>query len=630
MLVAFAAMSLTSLASGGLLVLLKPVVEGFIGERGAFHALAAPAVEQPARLASAGQEGPPVLTRWQAWKRGVRDALLGIGPVRALVGYVGPGPDQIKHVAILVLAVIAPLWVITAFLETYCTGRVLWSVMGDLRVTVFEKLSRMPLGYFASRRAGDLISRLTNDITTTRSTAQMVFSDILKDPLQLLVFLAIAVYFSWQLTLIVLLALPPLMLLMQRYGGRIQKYGRQSLEKIGDITDAISQMLTGIRVVKAFGMEQEENAEFRQRNRDQLRRAFKLVRSRAWAESLPQLIIAVSIGIILLVGNYLLTRGVVTLGNLAPFLGAILVMPRCVKGIVKNYSKLRSEMGALDRIFEMLDEQPGLQDLPGARELGGVRQGVRFNHVWFAYEDEQYVLRDIELSVPCGTVCAIVGETGAGKSTMLDLIPRFYDPPRGSVEIDGMDVRQIRRESLLRQIAIVSQHPFLFNRSVVENIRYGRRDAAEEQVVAAARAAHIHDFIQSLPEGYNTLAGEQGGRLSGGQRQCVTIARALLKDAPILILDEATSNLDSESERLVQKALGNLMAGRTVFVIAHRLSTVRFADVIVVLKAGRIVEQGTHEELLRRGEEYAKLYRIQFSEAEQSAASAARSGAEPP
>jgi subfamily B ATP-binding cassette protein MsbA len=198
------------------------------------------------------------------------------------------------------------------------------------------------------------------------------------------------------------------------------------------------------------------------------------------------------------------------------------------------------------------------------------------------------------------------------------------------VEIDGVDVRQIRRESLLRQIAIVSQHPFLFNRSVVENIRYGRRDAAEEQVVAAARAAHIHDFIQSLPEGYNTLAGEQGGRLSGGQRQCVTIARALLKDAPILILDEATSNLDSESERLVQKALGNLMAGRTVFVIAHRLSTVRFADVIVVLKAGRIVEQGTHEELLRRGEEYAKLYRIQFSEAEQSAASAARSGAEPP
>ncbi len=628
MVVAFGAMTLTSLAGGGLLVLLKPVVEGFIGEQRPSYVQAPSAVAQAGRADAGRQEGAPALTRWQAWRRGVREAVLSSRPIRALVDYVGPGPDQIKHVAILILAVIAPLWVITAFLETYCTGRVLWNVMADLRVAVFEKLSRMPLGYFASRRTGDLISRLTNDVTTTRSAAQMIFSDVLKDPLQLLVFLAIAIYFSWQLTLIVLLALPPLMLLMQRYGERIQRYGRQSLEKIGDITDSISQMLTGIRVVKAFGMEEEENAEFRQRNREQLRRAFKLVRSRSWAESLPQLIIAVSIGIILLVGHYFLSQGVVTLGNIAPFLGAIMVMPRCVKGIVKTYGKLRSEMGALDRIFEMLDEEPQMQDLPDARQLDGVRHGVRFNHVWFAYEDEQYVLRDVELYVPCGTVCAIVGETGAGKSTMLDLIPRFYDPARGSVEIDGVDVRHIKRDSLLRQVAIVSQHPFLFNRSVVENIRYGRRDATHQQVIAAARAGHIHDFIETLPQGYDTLVGEQGGRLSGGQRQCVTIARALLKDAPLLILDEATSSLDSESERLVQGALGNLMAGRTVFVIAHRLSTVRFADVIVVLKAGRIVEQGTHEELLRRGGEYAKLYRIQFSELEQSAAAAAGAGTE--
>jgi subfamily B ATP-binding cassette protein MsbA len=241
-----------------------------------------------------------------------------------------------------------------------------------------------------------------------------------------------------------------------------------------------------------------------------------------------------------------------------------------------------------------------------------VAKGIRFDHVWFAY-DETPVLTDISLFVPCGKTYAVVGATGAGKSTMLDLIPRFYDTARGSVTIDGLDVRKIKRQSLMQQIAIVGQQPFLFNRSIAENIRYGRPDATDDEVAAAARAANIHDFIRSLPEGYQTAAGEAGDRLSGGQRQCITIARAILKNAPILILDEATSSLDAESEMLVQRALENLMADRTTLVIAHRLSTVRHADRIVVLNDGCIVEDGTHEELRNAEGEYCRLYRLQFA-----------------
>jgi subfamily B ATP-binding cassette protein MsbA len=430
----------------------------------------------------------------------------------------------------------------------------------------------------------------------------------------LVLFLGLAVLKSWQMTLVAAAVSPLIILAMRRFGGRIRRHARKTLERLADVTDSVAQMLSGIRVVKAFNMEAAEQEAFRDRNRQQVRRALKLVRSEAWAGVVPQFV-AVSLAgaLALLMADYLHRRGELELGQMAICVISLSLVASRLKRIVKAYNDLQQSTASVDRVFELIDTEPEIADSPGAVELEGVKEGVRFEDVHFAYDAEP-VLKGIDLFVPCGQTYAIVGETGAGKSTMLDLIPRFYDPQQGAVKVDGLDLRDVARQSLMRQVAIVGQHPFLFNRPIAENIRYGKPDAADEEVIAAARAANIHEFITSLPEGYQTLAGEAGDRFSGGQRQCITIARALLKNAPILILDEATSSLDAQSERLVQDALENLMANRTTFVIAHRLSTVRHADQIVVLRDGRIVERGKHEELLALGGEYDRLYRLQFSD----------------
>jgi len=578
-------------------------------------AAAAPA--EGVRAAPSSRSGA-LLERIDEARSRIKAWLLNAGPVRRLREWLWPGAD-LKRVVLVLLVVVGPLFLVAGFLQEYAQGRVVWSVLADLRMAVFDRLSTLSLGYFSGQRTGELVSRLTNDIARSQTALKIIFGKLVLQPLMLVFFLAGAIWMSPVLTVVVVITMPVLALVMWRFGSRIRRYATKTLEKLADVTDSVTQMLAGMRVVKAFNMEAAEREEFRERNRAQVRRAFKLVRVNALASLAPEFFLGVVVtSVMLLVADHLVAAGRLSLADVLAFGAYLGLVAGRVKRIVKAYNDLQGSMAGVNRIFELIDLEPDIADSPDAIDIDGVREGVGFDHVWFAY-DEQPVLKDITLFVPCGKVYAIVGETGAGKSTMLDLIPRFYDPQRGRVTIDGFDVRRITRSSLMRQIAIVSQHPFLFNRSIAENIRYGRPDATDEEVRRAAKAANIHEFIISLPDGYETMAGEAGQRFSGGQRQCITIARAILKDAPILILDEATSSLDAESEMLVQTALRNLMENRTTFVIAHRLSTVRNADCIVVLKDGRIVEQGTHADLLQRGGEYQRLYRLQFGSFESDA-----------
>jgi subfamily B ATP-binding cassette protein MsbA len=396
------------------------------------------------------------------------------------------------------------------------------------------------------------------------------------------------------------------------FGRKIKKYGSKSLMHLGELTDAMREMFSGIRIVKSFKMEDEEIVEFKNLNSRFFKRMMQTVKAKALNTSTTEFIYSLGLAAIIIVGGYVITANKISPGSLGGFVTvtAFLILP-AVKKLAKSYAKLQESLAGACRVFELLDQHPSVTDNPDAIELKKIEKTVSFKNVNFAY-DSIPVLKDINLTVEKGQIIAIVGESGAGKSTMLDLVPRFYDPLSGAVEIDGTDIRLIKRDSLLEHIAIVSQQTFLFNRSFKDNILCGRRDASLEEIEDAAKAANIHDFITSLPDGYDALVGEQGVKLSGGQRQRVTIARAILKNAPILILDEATSSLDSESEMLVQEALDHLMEGKTTFVIAHRLSTIRHADRILVLKDGYLVETGTHDELIEKEGEYKKLYRIQF------------------
>jgi len=609
------AMMVYTATYGGFLVLVNPIINGVQGA----SQEAGGQVADPARSLTEDETpegGKPGL------RQNVERSIRGVAR-RTFI----PDPEQFRspatakrvlvNIAVVMGLFLAPLLGFSAFLQLYLRSRVQWLIIGDIREQVFSRLVVQPLTFFDRHRVGDLISRMTTDITVSQVALQFLFGEIILGPMKILAGLGVAVYTSWQLSLICFLGLPVIVIVLKHFGGKIHRNALKSLQKIGDLTDTMNQMLGGIRVVKAFQLEKAEQEEFARENRKQLRQAFRLVKNRALAAGIPEFLYAAGAAVIIFIGTRLLGKGNFTLSEMGTFAGAAVFISQPIRQLAKGYSRLQEALAASDRLFDLIDLHTQEIEAPDAVAIDGVSREITFDKICFAYEGEQHVLEDISFTAPAGKVIAIIGETGAGKSTLLDLIPRFHDPDRGSIRIDGNDTREIKRKSLIAQVAVVGQSPFLFNRSILSNIRYGRLDATAAEIENAAVLAGIHDFVVSLPQGYDTAVGERGSYLSGGQRQCITIARAILKNAPILILDEATSNLDASSEQLVHRALSNLMKGRTTFVIAHRLNTVRRADLIVVLKNGRVVEQGRHDELIRLKGEYHRLYTIQFQPEEE-------------
>jgi len=502
----------------------------------------------------------------------------------------------------------------TGFLKDYLSRKVYLQIAADIRQDIFNHLSRQSVAFFDRHKSGDMVSRFLNDAGTVQLFLQYVFDNFMEQPFTVAFSLAVAFVVQPYLTLICLPFLVALFYPIWRTAKRVRKHGKGRLKQLGVVTQSVQQLFSGIRIIKAFNMEEKEQENFAEQNRRYIRVALKMEKAKITSRSILEILYNLGASAAVLGVGYLLALQSGRMGDFGIFLGAIFSLYRPMRRITRTYNNLQETLGGAERVFEILDQKPTVADPPDAIEIDTVREGIQFDHVWFRYDrsnGDLPVLKDICFSARMGEVIGIVGPSGAGKSTLVDLIPRFYEPQAGTIKIDGIDYRRIRQKSLLDQIAIVGQDPFLFNTTVLENLKYGKPDATMEEIVEAAKKAYIHDVIEALPKGYETEIGERGVTLSGGERQRLTIARALLKDAPVLILDEATSALDSESERLVQEALRNLMQNRLTFLIAHRLSTVTFADRILVLVDGRIVESGTHEELLERRGEYWRFYRLQ-------------------
>jgi subfamily B ATP-binding cassette protein MsbA len=505
---------------------------------------------------------------------------------------------------------------LVSFGENYLMTHINGHVVTDIRNALHTHILSLSVSFFHRNTTGSLISRMTNDVGLVSMVLTDAVVSLLRDSVSLLVLTVAAFVMDPLLGLIAFVVFPISVFPIMKMGQKMRRFTKRGQVTIGQLTSLMQEAIQGIRIVKAFGMERYERNRFFKENRRLLRLGIQRGRIRAMTTPIMELLAAFAIGGVVWYGGTSVVAGNRTQGQFMAFMTAMFLMYQPFKKLAGTNTLLQQGIVAADRIYEILDMQSDVRDKATATAAPRLAHAIEFHDVCFGYEDK-LVLKDINLTINRGEMVALVGTSGVGKSTLADLIPRFYDVTSGKITLDGIDIRDLTLESLRAQIGVVTQHTFLFNDTIKNNIAYGNASQEQGHIVAAAQAAYAHDFIMQLPNGYDSVIGELGMRLSGGERQRIAIARALLKDPPILILDEATSALDSQSEKLVQEALERLMVGRTVLVIAHRLSTIRKANRIIVLMDGAVTEEGTHEQLLAKKAEYNKLYTLQLLEADE-------------
>ena len=501
-----------------------------------------------------------------------------------------------------------------AYFSVYLMTDIGQRVVRDIRNKLFRHILDQSAGFFSRKSSGSLLSRITNDVNQVQQAVSETLGDLLRESLALVGYATWLFVLDWQLALVAVTGAPLAAYPLARFGRRIRSTTRRSQEELEHLTHVTAEAFTGHRIVKAFGAEAHEEGRFRRAAQQVYRTNLKVTSILATLPPLMELVGGMAVIALVWYGAQQIARGELTTGQFTSFIVAALMMYTPVKKLSRVNASIQQAVAASERIFQVLDTHSEVKERPDAGTLPRPRYAIEFQNVAFAYDDRptKAILRDVSFRVAAGEVVAIVGLSGAGKTTMVNLLPRFYDVTAGAIRVDGVDIRDVTLRSLRAQIGMVTQETVLFDETIASNIAYGSPGAAQEEIEAAARAAHAHEFIANLPQKYYTRIGERGQTLSGGQRQRLAIARAILKNAPILILDEATSSLDAESELLVQDALTTLMRNRTSFVIAHRLSTVRRADQIIVLEKGRIVEVGKHDDLLAQPSSvYSKLYSLQ-------------------
>ena len=526
-----------------------------------------------------------------------------------IFGQKNVGMLHLLPVAIIIVYVLKNA---TTFGQIYFMNYVGNRIVRDLRDLLFSHMVELSVSYFHKERTGVLMSRVTYDVSIIKNMVSSSIAGALKDTFIIIGLVSVMFYRDWQMAVIALFVLPLAAYPIARFSRRVRKVSTGSQVSMADISAFLHEIFAGNKIVKAFGMQEYEKQRFSQKNREQFKIQMKSVKAKSLSSPVMDILGGIGFALCILYGGYrVVVFETLTQGEFFSFITAAFMLYDPLRRLTQVNNAIQEGIAAAERVFDVIDLESDIKEDSAAISLKQGSHHIVFNTVDFKYEDE-LVLKNICLSVSPGEVLALVGMSGGGKTTLVNLIPRFYDVVDGAIEIDGKDIRKYKLASLRSQIAIVTQEPILFNDSIRNNIAYGKPDATDEEIEAAAKAAYAYDFVQAFPEKFNTNIGELGGRLSGGEKQRICVARALLKNAPILILDEATSALDSEAESLVQKALENLMQGRTTFVIAHRLSTIVHADRIVMLSKGEIVEHGTHQALMDKKGEYFKLHQIQF------------------